>query len=154
MTTVDVMTSRLAAGDSKESAASFAYKTLALPMLTGTFVTIAGFVPIGFARSAAGEYTFSIFAVVTIALIVSWFVAVLFAPLLGVWLLKKPDKPADRQAQLRHAHVRIDPGRRDADALDHHRASRSPASSPRCSRCLTCRGSSSRPPTAPSWSST
>ena len=92
MTTVDVMTSRLAAGDSKDLAASYAYRTLALPMLTGTFVTIAGFVPIGFARSAAGEYTFSIFAVVTIALIVSWFVAVLFAPLLGVWLLKKPDK--------------------------------------------------------------
>ena len=63
-------------------------------MLTGTLVTIAGFVPIGFARSAAGEYTFSIFAVVTIALIVSWFVAVLFAPLLGVWLLKKPDNAA------------------------------------------------------------
>ena len=51
MTTIDVMTSRLAAGDSKEKAATFAYKTLALPMLTGTFVTIAGFVPIGFARS-------------------------------------------------------------------------------------------------------
>src|ERR1700674_1466749 len=90
MTTVDVMTSRLAAGDPKESAASYAYKTLALPMLTGTFVTIAGFVPIGFARSAAGEYTFSIFAVVAIALIISWIVAVLFAPLLGVWVLKKP----------------------------------------------------------------
>ncbi len=57
MTTIDVMTTRLAQGDSKEDAASFAYKTLALPMLTGTFVTIAGFVPIGFARSAAGEYT-------------------------------------------------------------------------------------------------
>jgi multidrug efflux pump len=92
MTTIDVMTTRLAQGDSKEEAASFAYRTLAFPMLTGTLVTIAGFVPIGFARSAAGEYTFSIFAVVTIALIVSWFVAVLFAPLLGVWFLKKPDK--------------------------------------------------------------
>ncbi len=91
------MTTRLAQGDSKEDAASFAYKTLAMPMLTGTFVTIAGFVPIGFARSAAGEYTFSIFAVVTIALIVSWFVAVLFAPLLGVWLLKAPDKAAAAQ---------------------------------------------------------
>ena len=84
MTTVDVMTFRLAAGDSKEQSATFAYKTLAFPMLTGSFVTAAGFVPIGFARSAAGEYTFSIFVVVTIALIVSWFVAVLFAPLLGV----------------------------------------------------------------------
>ena len=92
MTTVDVMTSRMAAGDSKEKAATFAYDTLAFPMLTGSFVTAAGFVPIGFARSSAGEYTFSIFAVVSIALIVSWFVAVLFAPLLGIWFLKVPEK--------------------------------------------------------------
>jgi multidrug efflux pump len=91
MTTIDVMTSRMAAGDSKEKAATFAYSSLAFPMLTGSLVTAAGFIPIGFAKSAAGEYTFSIFAVVTIALIVSWFVAVLFAPLLGVWLLKAPD---------------------------------------------------------------
>ena len=90
MTTVDMMTSRLAAGDSKEDAASFAYRTMALPMLTGSFVTVAGFIPIGFARSSAGEYTFSIFAVVSIALIVSWIVAVLFAPLLGVVMLAKP----------------------------------------------------------------
>jgi multidrug efflux pump len=88
MTTVDVMISRMAAGDSKEKAATVAYNSVAAPMLTGSFVTAAGFVPIGFARSSAGEYTFSIFAVVTIALIVSWFVAVIFAPLLGVWLLK------------------------------------------------------------------
>jgi multidrug efflux pump len=98
MTTVDVMTSRMAAGDSKEKAATFAYQSLAFPMLTGSFVTAAGFVPIGFAKSAAGEYTFSIFVVVTIALIVSWFVAVLFAPLLGVWLLKAPDKAAPQKA--------------------------------------------------------
>jgi multidrug efflux pump len=97
MTTVDVMTSRMAAGESKEKAATFAYQSLAFPMLTGSFVTAAGFVPIGFAKSSAGEYTFSIFAVVTIALIVSWFVAVLFAPLLGVWLLKAPDKAAPQK---------------------------------------------------------
>jgi multidrug efflux pump subunit AcrB len=97
MTTVDVMTSRMAAGDSKEKAATFAYDTLAFPMLTGSFVTAAGFVPIGFARSSAGEYTFSIFAVVSIALIVSWFVAVLFAPLLGVWLLKSPEQGKDEE---------------------------------------------------------
>ena len=97
MTTVDVMTSRMAAGDSKEKAATFAYDTLAFPMLTGSFITAAGFVPIGFARSSAGEYTFSIFAVVTIALIVSWFVAVLFAPLLGVWLLKSPREKKDQK---------------------------------------------------------
>ena len=64
MTTVDAMIRRLAAGDTKEQAATFAYQTLAAPMLTGTLITIAGFVPIGFARSSAGEYTFSIFAVV------------------------------------------------------------------------------------------
>jgi multidrug efflux pump subunit AcrB len=90
MSTIDVMTSRLSQGDGKEQAATFAYKTLAFPMLTGSFVTAAGFVPIGFAKSSAGEYTFSIFAVASIALIVSWFVAVLFAPLLGVALLSKP----------------------------------------------------------------
>ena len=84
------MTTRLARGDRKEEAATFAYKTLAFPMLTGSFVTTAGFVPIGFAESAAGEYTFSIFAVVSIALIASWFVAVLFTPLLGVALLAPP----------------------------------------------------------------
>src|SRR5215468_5204240 len=101
MTTVDVMTSRLAAGDSKEQAATFAYKTLALPMLTGSFVTAAGFVPIGFARSSAGEYTFSIFAVVSYALLLSWFVAVIFAPLLGVVILSKPKaKPSDKPSAI------------------------------------------------------
>jgi len=90
MTTIDAMIRRLAAGDTKEKAATFAYSTLASSMLIGTLVTIAGFVPIGFAKSSAGEYTFSIFAVVGIALIVSWFVAVLFAPLLGLAILKAP----------------------------------------------------------------
>jgi multidrug efflux pump len=90
MSTIDAMTMRLAQGDEKESAATFAYRTLAFPMLTGSLVTMAGFVPIGFASSAAGEYTFSIFAVVSIAVLASWLVAVLFIPLLGVALLKKP----------------------------------------------------------------
>ncbi len=90
MTTIDAMIRRLGAGDSKPQAATFAYRTLASSMLTGTLVTIAGFVPIGFAKSSAGEYTFSIFAVVAIALIVSWFVAVIFAPLLGMAMLKRP----------------------------------------------------------------
>ena len=94
MTTVDVMTSRLAAGDDKETAASYAYDSVAMAMLTGSFVSAAGFVPIGLAKSSAGEYTFSIFAVVSIALIVSWFVAVLFTPLVGAFLLKKPETPA------------------------------------------------------------
>ena len=90
MITVETMVTRLEHGDDKERAATFAYTSTAFPMLTGTLVTIAGFVPIGFARSGAGEYTFSIFAVVTIALLASWVVAVLFAPLLGFWVLKPP----------------------------------------------------------------
>jgi multidrug efflux pump len=90
MTTTDAMLTRLAQGDDKVEAATFAFRTYAFAMLAGTLVTIAGFVPVGFAASSAGEYTFSLFAVVGIALIVSWFVAVLFAPLLGVAILKPP----------------------------------------------------------------
>jgi multidrug efflux pump subunit AcrB len=90
MTTTDAMLTRLALGDDKVEAATFAFRTYAFAMLAGTLVTIAGFVPVGFAASGAGEYTFSLFAVVTIALIVSWFVAVLFAPLLGVAILAPP----------------------------------------------------------------
>ena len=90
MTTTDAMLTRLAAGDDKVEAATFAFRTYAFAMLAGTLVTIAGFVPVGFAASGAGEYTFSLFAVITIALIASWFVAVLFAPLLGIAILKPP----------------------------------------------------------------
>jgi len=94
MTTVDAMLNRLAAGDTKDQAATFAYRTLAAPMLIGTLVSISSFVPIGFARSSAGEYTFSIFAVVAISLIVSWLGAVIFAPLVGKALLKAPKADA------------------------------------------------------------
>ncbi len=90
MTTVDAMIRRLGAGDTKDEAATFAYRTLAAPMLVGALVTIASFVPIGFAKSNAGEYTFSIFSVVGISLIVSWLVAVVFAPLLGKAILTVP----------------------------------------------------------------
>jgi multidrug efflux pump subunit AcrB len=90
MTTTDAMLTRLAQGDDKMQAATFAFRTYAFAMLAGTLVTIAGFVPVGFAASSAGEYTFSLFAVVAIALVVSWFVAVIFAPLLGVVILKPP----------------------------------------------------------------
>ncbi|MCC7227622.1 MAG: efflux RND transporter permease subunit, partial [Burkholderiaceae bacterium] len=95
MTTVDAMIRRLSAGDSKDQAATFAYRTLAAPMLIGTLVTIASFVPIGFAKSSAGEYTFSIFSVVGISLIVSWLVAVIFAPLIGKAILKAPKQEAN-----------------------------------------------------------
>jgi multidrug efflux pump subunit AcrB len=90
MTTVDATLTRLAQGDSKVEAASFAFRAYAFPMLAGTLVTIAGFIPVGFAASSAGEYTFTLFAVVAIALIASWFVAVIFAPILGATILQPP----------------------------------------------------------------
>ncbi|MEA4990382.1 Cobalt-zinc-cadmium resistance protein CzcA [bioreactor metagenome] len=89
MITVESMVSRLEQGWTKARAATFAYTSTAFPMLTGTLVTIFGFIPIGLAKSSAGEYTFSLFAVVCMALLVSWFVAVLFAPLIGVKVLKE-----------------------------------------------------------------
>jgi multidrug efflux pump len=90
MITVEAMVTRLEHGDDKENAATFAYASTAMPRLTGTLVTVAGFIPIGFAHSAAGEYTFSIFSVVALALLTSWVVAALFAPLIGVYVLKQP----------------------------------------------------------------
>ncbi|MBP6596750.1 MAG: efflux RND transporter permease subunit, partial [Arenimonas sp.] len=95
MTTVDAMVRRLGAGDTKDQAATFAYRTLAAPMLIGTLVTIASFVPIGFAQSSAGEYTFTIFSVVGISLIVSWLVAVIFAPVVGKAILNAPKPDPD-----------------------------------------------------------
>jgi len=82
-----MMVSKLEEGADKVTAATFAYTSTAFPMLTGTLVTIAGFVPVGFAASSAGEYCFTLFAVVAIALTASWFVAVLFTPLTGVFIL-------------------------------------------------------------------
>lgn len=90
MIAVETMVSRLEAGDSRRHAATHAFKTTAFPMLTGTLVMIAGFIPVGFAASSAGEYCFSLFAVVLIALLCSWAVAILFSPLTGTWLL--PEK--------------------------------------------------------------
>ena len=68
MITIESMVIRLERGDNKQQAAVFAYASTAYPRLTGTLVTIAGFLPVGFARSDAGEYTFSLFAVVALAL--------------------------------------------------------------------------------------
>lgn len=87
MITVETMVARLEAGDSRASAATYAFTSTAFPMLTGTLVMIAGFIPVGFAASSAGEYCYTLFAVVLIALISSWVVAVLFSPLTGSWLL-------------------------------------------------------------------
>ncbi|MEQ9106484.1 MAG: efflux RND transporter permease subunit [Limnobacter sp.] len=87
---VEMMVRKLEEGYSRFDAAIFAYDSTAIPMLTGTLITAAGFLPIALAQSAAGEYTYSIFAVTAIALILSWFVAVIFVPYIGYWLLKNP----------------------------------------------------------------
>lgn len=93
MIAVETMVARLEAGDSRWRAATVAFETTAFPMLTGTLVMIAGFIPVGFAASGAGEYCYSLFVVVLISLLSSWVVAVLFSPLTGSWILSsKPGK--------------------------------------------------------------
>jgi multidrug efflux pump len=89
MIAIETMISRLEAGDNLRKAASYAWTSIAFPMLSGTLVTVAGFIPIGLNSSSAGEFTFSLFVVIAVSLLVSWVVAVLFAPLLGVALLPK-----------------------------------------------------------------
>jgi len=84
---VEMMSSKMEQGWSRIKAASFAYRSTAMPMLTGTLVTVAGFLPIATASSATGEYTRSIFQVSAIALIISWFAAVILVPFLGYHLL-------------------------------------------------------------------
>ena len=91
---VEMMVRKMEEGYDRTAAVTFMYESTAFPMLTGTLITAAGFLPIALARSAAGEYTFSIFGVTALALVISWFVAVLFVPLLGVWLLKAPPRGA------------------------------------------------------------
>ncbi|CAN7580698.1 multidrug transporter AcrB [Ensifer sp. NM-2] len=89
MIVVEMMERKLEEGLVKVEAASFAYSSTAFPMLTGTLITTAGFIPVGFAASTAGEYVRSLFYVVGIALVVSWFVAVYFTPWLGNMILKQ-----------------------------------------------------------------
>lgn len=84
---VEMMASKMEQGWDRVKAASFAYNSTAMPMLTGTLVTVAGFLPIATATSSTGEYTRSIFQVSAIALIISWFAAVIFVPYLGYHLL-------------------------------------------------------------------
>jgi len=84
-----MMVVKIEQGWDRMRAAAFAWTSTAFPMLTGTLVTAAGFLPIGFANSSVGEYAGGIFWVVAIALVASWFVAVIFTPYLGVKLLPK-----------------------------------------------------------------
>ncbi|MBO9516086.1 MAG: efflux RND transporter permease subunit [Variovorax sp.] len=91
---VEMMVRKMEEGYDKVRAATFAYDVTAKPMLTGTLITAAGFLPIGIAKSVTGEYTFAIFAVTVIALVLSWFVSVYFVPYLGTIILKvKPHDP-------------------------------------------------------------
>jgi len=89
MIAIETMIARLEAGDSIGRAASHAWTSIAFPMLSGTLVTVAGFIPIGLNSSQAGEYTLSLFYVIAISLMLSWVVAVLFAPLIGATFLPK-----------------------------------------------------------------
>ncbi len=87
MIAVEMMVARLEVGDALTKAATYVYTSTAFPMLTGTLVTVAGFIPIGLNSSNAGEFTFTLFVVIAVSLVVSWIVAVLFTPLLGVAIL-------------------------------------------------------------------
>ncbi|MGI0524474.1 efflux RND transporter permease subunit [Rhizobium giardinii] len=92
MIAVEMMVARLEMGDSLKKAATYVYTSTAFPMLTGTLVTVAGFIPVAFNKSSAGEFTFTLFVVIAVSLIVSWIVAVVFTPLIGVTLLPKTMK--------------------------------------------------------------
>ncbi len=87
---VEMMVRKMEEGYDKVRAATFAYEITAMPMLTGTLITAAGFLPIGLAKSVTGEYTFAIFAVTVLALVLSWIVSVYFVPYLGTIFLKAP----------------------------------------------------------------
>ncbi len=109
MIAVEMMKVKLEQGYSKLTAATFAYTSTAFPMLTGTLITAAAFLPVGLAKSSAGEYTFSICAVVTIALLVSWLVAVVFTPFIGLRLLQENGLHTIPEDHYRHgfyAHFR------------------------------------------------
>ncbi|MDO5632134.1 MAG: efflux RND transporter permease subunit [Paracoccus sp. (in: a-proteobacteria)] len=108
MIAIETMITRLEIGESLDRAASYAWTSIAFPMLTGTLVTVAGFIPIGLNSSAAGEFTFSLFVVIAVSLVISWVVAVLFAPLLGVaFLPRKMDHHAGRAGLLRRGFRRL-----------------------------------------------
>ena len=85
---VEMMVRKLEEGHDKLYAATYAYDATSMPMLTGTLITAAGFLPIGMAQSTVGEYTFAIFAVTSAALVISWVVSVYFVPYLGARFLR------------------------------------------------------------------
>ena len=163
---IEMMVVKMEQGFDRARAATFAWTSTAFPMLTGTLVTAAGFLPVGFAKSSAGEYAGGIFWIVGLALIASWFVAVVFTPYLGLKLL--PDFAKRAAKSEKHARALHDP-----DAVYDTRIYRglrraievacagarpwcsrpSRCSSPRSPASGWCSNSSSRPRPAPSCSS-
>jgi multidrug efflux pump subunit AcrB len=99
---VEMMAVKMEQGWSRLDAATFAWTSTAFPMFSGTLITVAGFLPVGFARSTSGEYAGGIFWVVGITLVTSWLVAVLFTPLLGMRLLPNPN-PSNSHSSHDHA---------------------------------------------------
>jgi len=98
---VEMMVHKMEEGYDKVRAATFAYEITAMPMLTGTLITAVGFLPIGIAKSTTGEYTFAIFGVTALALMLSWLASVYFVPYLGTLILKaKPQRPGDVQPEM------------------------------------------------------
>ncbi|TNL51537.1 efflux RND transporter permease subunit [Acinetobacter bereziniae] len=104
---VEMMAIKMEQGYSRMKAAGFAWTSTAFPMLTGTLITAAGFLPIATAASSTGEYTRSIFQVVTIALVVSWFAAVIFVPYLGDKLLPDFSKEAQKAPWYQRLYARL-----------------------------------------------
>jgi len=123
---VEMMATKMEQGWDRVRAASFAYVSTAMPMLSGTLVTAAGFLPIALAASATGEYTRSIFQVTVIALLVSWIAAVLFVPWLGYHLLPDFRKANGKPSLLARMVVRVVPrwgerlAERTANAHEQH----------------------------------
>lgn len=97
---VEMMVRKLEEGYDRARAATFTYDLVAMPMLTGTLITAAGFLPIGLAKSVTGEYTFAIFAVTSAALVISWVVSVYFVPYLGWRMLRNRPKAAGEAHEL------------------------------------------------------
>ncbi|MFN9102487.1 MAG: efflux RND transporter permease subunit [Betaproteobacteria bacterium] len=97
---VEMMVRKLEEGYDRARAATFTYDLVAMPMLTGTLITAAGFLPIGLAKSVTGEYTFAIFAVTSAALVISWVVSVYFVPYLGWLMLRNRPKAAGEAHEL------------------------------------------------------
>ena len=125
---VEMMVRKMEEGYDKVRAATFAYEITAMPMLTGTLITAAGFLPIGMAKSTVGEYTFAIFAVTVIALVLSWLVSVYFVPYLGHAAAEGQADPHGGGRRppraLRHAvlpHLPARGGLVRGAPLDHHR---------------------------------